>query len=519
MVNEPVVLYLACRSRREDFESSRFFLASVVYFRRVPSHECRMYIETLTVKNFRCFQEQVFQLEPDLVVLFGENGLGKTAVLDAIAIAAGTLSLVFDTMLGQEIDHQDVLARYKNPGESQRLTRELDYPSSVTASGYVFGQPLSWKRELTGPTSKFCTYTEAGDLKQVAELAKRKLTDAADPLGSSELPLLAYYRNSMYWSGFYEEPSFKQEKGPNGERPPLKGYRFHEKNRARVAERMSWSMTGAYSRLDGYREALNSSANLDQIRAWWRESRLLELDQLDKGYRSSLGALTAVKTAVQRALDLPNFPFFDLELLDIVLEIKDQGIHPLWELSDGYRHVVSMVSDIARRLSILNPHLNERVCEQGQGIVLIDEIGQHLHPKWQQRILPDLRRAFPRLQFIVSTHSDQVLTSVEQKHIIGLFQHNGQIVPENPNISTKGATSERVARSLMEVEPRPDNAEAKALADYRTLVDAGEGFTQRAMELRAQLEVSLADDPELALLDFERERQRHVSRAAQERQS
>ena len=77
-----------------------------------------------------------------------------------------------------------------------------------------------------------------------------------------------------------------------------------------------------------------------------------------------------------------------------------------------------MVADIARRACLLNPHLGGAVLEETPGIVLIDELDLHLHPKWQRRIIGDLRRTFPKIQFIATTHSPQLIGQVKPDEIL-----------------------------------------------------------------------------------------------------
>ena len=96
------------------------------------------------------------------------------------------------------------------------------------------------------------------------------------------------------------------------------------------------------------------------------------------------------------------------------------------QLSGGQRAVLALAADLAWRMAQGNPHLDGPL--RSEAIVLIDEVELHLHPSWQQRILNDLRRTFPNAQFIVSTHSPQVLTTVEPKHIIELAREDGRIV-------------------------------------------------------------------------------------------
>ncbi|HAY4071163.1 TPA: AAA family ATPase, partial [Vibrio cholerae] len=95
--------------------------------------------------------------------------------------------------------------------------------------------------------------------------------------------------------------------------------------------------------------------------------------------------------------------------------IKNGSEISIFNLSQGEKTLIALVSDIARRLVILNPSLENPL--NGYGIVLIDEIDLHLHPKWQQTIVQKLENTFPNIQFILSTHSPLVLTTVTSEQI------------------------------------------------------------------------------------------------------
>lgn len=79
------------------------------------------------------------------------------------------------------------------------------------------------------------------------------------------------------------------------------------------------------------------------------------------------------------------------------------------QLSGGYKAVLSVIADIAKRLSMANPDSQNPLEEDA--VILIDELDLHLHPKWQKEIVDDLKRTFPNCQFIVSTHSPFVIQS------------------------------------------------------------------------------------------------------------
>lgn len=149
------------------------------------------------------------------------------------------------------------------------------------------------------------------------------------------------------------------------------------------------------------------------------------------------------------------------------------------QLSDGEKTTLAMVGDIARRLSILNPERPVEEVMHGTGVVLIDEIELHLHPQWQREILPKLAKTFPNCQFIVTTHSPQVLSHVEAESV-WLLQRgaDGKITAENPERSF-GLDSNRVLVELLGVPERPQEAKDR-ISKVFGLVEAGDFVKAKA---------------------------------------
>jgi predicted ATP-binding protein involved in virulence len=108
---------------------------------------------------------------------------------------------------------------------------------------------------------------------------------------------------------------------------------------------------------------------------------------------------------------------YSLSREELVAHHDQHGELPVEMLSDGIRNMIGMVADIAFRATKLNPQLGSGAAQGTPGIVLIDEVDMHLHPAWQQVVLQGLLSAFPRMQFIVTTHSPQVLSTVPSQSI------------------------------------------------------------------------------------------------------
>ena len=123
---------------------------------------------------------------------------------------------------------------------------------------------------------------------------------------------------------------------------------------------------------------------------------------------------------------------------------------PFSQLSDGYKNTISMVADIAYRMYTLNPQLKEDAICLTPGVILIDEVDLHLHPRWQHLILTDLRRIFPNVQFIVTTHAPAVISSVKSENLVIL--RNNEVLYASSE--TYGNDINSILKEIMDVSDR-----------------------------------------------------------------
>ena len=143
--------------------------------------------------------------------------------------------------------------------------------------------------------------------------------------------------------------------------------------------------------------------------------------------------------------------------------------------------MIGMVADIAYRMVSLNPHLGKKAVKETPGIVLIDEVDMHLHPEWQQVVLESLRNALPQVQFIVTTHSPQVLTTVKNQNIRILVEENGGIVAKDVLQDAYAKESRTALEDIMNVRSRPPSTVAKTLEENQYLIEKGEIDSTKAM--------------------------------------
>ena len=173
------------------------------------------------------------------------------------------------------------------------------------------------------------------------------------------------------------------------------------------------------------------------------------------------------------------------------------------QLSDGYKIVLVLVLNLVSRILEANgnyPDITAEKLLECQGVVLIDEVELHLHPSWQQRIIPDLLRTFPNIQFIVSTHSPQVISSVPKECI--RIINDARLVPFETK--TNGAKAEQVLNEIFGVESRsPESEVTKAFNEYYSLIQKNEWDTERGKELQRYLAEQLSTDPDFISLATE----------------
>ncbi len=243
----------------------------------------------------------------------------------------------------------------------------------------------------------------------------------------------------------------------------------------------------------GYEDCLASSASFGLFTDWYESMFLATAGSPVTGVQKANRPehlLAAVNHAVESVLE-PETGWgglhWDNNERQLMLTHPIQGRFPLNYLSDGVRNTVALVADVAHRCARLNPHLGVNAAQMTPGILLVDEVDLHLHPEWQQSIIRMLREAFRQIQLIVSTHSPQVLSTVDVSAIRVVRCLNGSVQVSAPQFQTKGVESADVLAAVMGVDPVPKVPEAKRLSDYRALIEEGEWTGPAAHQLREQL--------------------------------
>jgi len=420
-------------------------------------------IKKLQLNNFRRFADFTIEFEERLTVLVARNGAGKSSVLDAVATAIGPFLTRLPKVSGI------------NPKETDfRVLPDGSKPPYMRITCESF-EGVRWDRTEKRDQSK-------KTISQIpAALGQKGLFDYVDSLidafnesRSFELPIFIYYGTGR---AVFDVPQRKKGFGED------------------------------FIRFDALQGALESRTNFRRFVEYFYYLEDIEhkRQKEQRSFDVEIPELKAIRAAITKLMPEFSNPrgvypagiMMDWQVND---EIKQLRIE---QLSDGYRTTLAMVMDIAARMAEANPDKIDPLSTSG--VILIDEIDLHLHPGWQQHILPDLMRTFENIQFIVTTHSPQVVTSVPATslRVIEWKQEQPYLVPVDFSLGAEA--QQMLTQVLGVVDPRPSELDiVKKLHKYQDLVFEDQWDSPDALKLRVELDKWGAEhEPELLRLDMD----------------
>jgi predicted ATP-binding protein involved in virulence len=352
-----------------------------------------MILKKIQLTNFRCFKQISVELHPRLNVFVGENGQGKTAILDGIAVGLGAVLTHLPNVKGISFRSTD---RWQElPTISGGTILNPTQTTALNQAPYVrvrleTTDGITWDRTEKRDRSTQQQIPPDKKLTELHQFLEHIINDIQAGLPTN-LPVMVYYgtdragRSSLSVSQQnYFNKTFNRFKALEEAMKPnsrvdfmVEGFAFQED-----IERREKETRGDLE----YRQPL-----LESVR-----QAIYQIIPHCTDIRTTISPLR-LKVTLEPIKSQPNFLFLD-------------------QLSDGYRAMLALVTDLAFRMAHANPHLEKPL--QAEAIVLIDEVDLHLHPEWQQTVLPYLLQTFENTQFIVTTHSPQVLSTVEEPECI-----------------------------------------------------------------------------------------------------
>jgi predicted ATP-binding protein involved in virulence len=416
-----------------------------------------MRIRELSLHNFRVFSDPPpFRFSDRFTVIAGVNGRGKTTILDGLALLSSRfLPQVSPARSG---------SRTISPSEVHLNASGAELSMKVNC----VGTPLEYKLTYTRRNRKITP-------SKLGAAAKQKVRNAYGDSNRADdaAPLVVYYTTDRA------------------------GYRLPSKLPDALPKGQAAAYTGAL---------VNRTVNFRDFMARYRNALVLENEER-RDNPSYLGdrAVAAISEAL--TIFLGGFDNLRIQENPLRLLVDKDGVSlDLSQLSDGERAFLAVVCDLSRRLALANPILDNPL--HGAGVVLIDELELHLHPKWQREVVEKLHSTFPHIQFIATTHSPFIIQSLRPGELINL----------DPDEFAEYADKsiEDIAENVMGVE-LPQKSER-----YQRMMEAAEEYFRLlrepqpradAMEMAErslnELAAPFSDDPAFqALLKLERETQR-----------
>jgi predicted ATP-binding protein involved in virulence len=391
-----------------------------------------MKVHRLEMTSFRGFRELTLEFNEALTVLVGVNGAGKTSVLRCLAVLLSQVSsgILSRTGHGRRFSEADIL----NGAPYTQNTLEASFGDTR----------VKWSLALV---RKGYPPQVSSSLSSLREIVTRVQEENAR--GQYRLPLAIYY--------------------PVNRAPdiPYRVRTHHD-----------------FSPLSAYDEALVGGGwNFRLFFEWFRDREDLENERrLQSGGEAWRDPqLRVVRTAIERLM--PGFSDLRVQRAPQRMTVRKEGVLlELDQLSDGEKCLLALVGDLGRRLALANPLLADPL--SAEAVVMIDEIELHLHPGWQRMVVEALRRTFPHCQFILTTHSPQVLSQVPAESVILLDHFQRVPLPAG----TLGRDSNSILAEVMGVPERPQ-ATAERIHAISRMIDKGElpAARQALDELAKQL--------------------------------
>jgi len=376
-----------------------------------------MKVRRLEMKSFRGFRELSVEFNGQVTVLVGINGAGKTSILDCLAVLLSPI-------------HQAVLQGITGPQFQTADIHINEHHTLNTVELSFAGQLFRWSRAASRAGFFAAPSGDTTGWPQFLTALRPRLDEM------KQLPLALYYPINRV--PVMDAAYIKSGLNPDS---PL---------------------------LDAYVGALQGpERSFTPFFKWFREREDLENEQrvqTDPSYRDR--QLETVRAAVEKLV--PGVSGLRIQRSPLRMVVQKEGaVLELDQLSDGEKGLLALSGDLGRRLALANPGLENPL--SAEAVVLIDEIELHLHPGWQRMVVERLCQTFPNCQFIMTTHSPQVLSQVPTESVVLLDRFQRVPLPAG----TLGRDSNSILAEVMGVPERPQ-ASANRIHEIAKMIDAGE---------------------------------------------
>jgi predicted ATP-binding protein involved in virulence len=326
-------------------------------------------LKTVSLENFRSKTSSTMELGSRLTLLIGENGCGKTSFLDAIAIAFGEVLTFLPEVKGKGFSAR---------GDIRQVNGKL---SPYVRVKVVADNDLTWDRvQRRDKSQRTAKQVPAGTgVKLLHQYLQKSILDPWNAGAPFNLPVIVQYGVGR---ALLDDLPMRRRGFPK-----------------------------QFSRFEALADALNSTSRFRSAFIWFynKENEERRLQQERRSFDVTLPELDAVRRCVSALFPDLSDPHIAINPLRFVITQDGEKLE-IDQLSDGYKTMLGLAVDLARRMAAANPHMDDPLA--AEAIVMIDEVDLHLHPAWQQRVISDLLNCFTNTQFILTTHSPIVVEGV-----------------------------------------------------------------------------------------------------------
>lgn len=422
----------------------------------------QFYIKEIRLHNYRAFEDKRIGFDKQMNVLIGMNASGKTTILEAVNVALGAYLAAYKTYVPGRfvinISESDVRRKSQKTDKSDVLISSGigQYPCEVGVTLCMDNVTHEYKRVLEKKDGR--TKFDGNNPMQKDVIQWEQAIKSGD--GSDDqymFPLVMYLSSARLWN----------------------------------ENRKSDFDYDIPNRTDAYHRCLDKKRGMQMVFDYVRH--LVEISAQEKNgvaYPAYTLIMKAIQKSMEGELKQGETIEYSLRYKGLALVQKDGTWIPFEDLSDGYRGVIKIVTDIATRMCILNPYLKEKTLELTPGVVVIDELDLSLHPGWQRRITTILTELFPKIQFICASHSPFIVQSLKEGQLISMegdinTEYSGESIEdiaedvmgvENPQYSDEKQKMYEVAQKYFEkLEQTSDESELNVLKEELEILTARYG--------------------------------------------
>ncbi|MDE7339101.1 MAG: AAA family ATPase [Lachnospiraceae bacterium] len=330
-----------------------------------------MRVKMIKVSNFKGIDNLEIPFEGKSTILFGINGVGKSTILRAI-------DLIYANIISLLVSSKKKLAQLE--------LDDISYGKTRAEINVVFQFPDGRLKEYSRSI-----FRSGGRKHRMSELRE----------------LVALFEEYYIEKGNDDGNGNWIEKEDMKNMPVFVNYGV---NRS-VFDVPLRAKNGQFTKLSAFDKAIESKIDFRTLFMWFRNQEDIEnQEKVRKNDAYEDRSLLAVKKAMLAMLD--GFDDIHIDRRPLAMKVRKDGRYlKINQLSDGEKCTIALFGDLARRMALANPQLSNPL--DGQGVVLIDELDLHMHTSWQRKVMNVLRQTFPNIQFIITTHSPQILGELD----------------------------------------------------------------------------------------------------------